>query len=150
MVRHLLKIYPLEFGRHFTGDEVSKICSQLLNEDGISVVPESIKIQQFDEIRFVSCGNNLHRVKCPLCGKQVEMGTWQDLLNTACSRPGGYDPTESHALPCGHSFPLHSLGYKEKCGFASAVISVQPVSHTWMGWLREFPWIDFVAATYDE
>ncbi len=148
MKKYILKVFPLEFGRKFSEAEIKRIKKVLLEEWSTSIIPESFQLQEFHGIQFLDCGNNLKRVTCPLCGKSIDLKKWHEFYDDAFSKE--YDPMKNYDLPCEHSFPLHALKYKEKCGFATCVISVEVITHIWTGWIHEFPWFGLVDALYEE
>jgi hypothetical protein len=147
MTRDLLKVFPLEFGRGFTDREIETIRNHLLEDHSHAIVAGSWNFENFDGVQFVDCGSGLERITCPLCREKVALSAWRTFLNQATSN-NGYDPGQRFALECGHEFPLHALNYKDKCAFASVLISVEVSSHVWMGWLKELPWIDYIEASY--
>ncbi len=147
MGKSLLKFFPLEPHRGFKPGEVNAIKQWLFNENLDSIVPESFELLESNGVQFIDCGKGLVRINCPFCGKIVPLQEWDSLMKKDYDGINGYRLQEIYSCSCRYSFHLHALMYKRKCGFSNSWVSIETKSHVWMGWLREYPWIDFIEAT---
>ncbi len=73
---------------------------------------EEISVEASDEIGFRDCGENLERVRCPYCRKDLDMGVWQEMLEGDASEDGGFE-LRSWPMPCcGRHATLNELVYE--------------------------------------
>ena len=83
---------------------------------------DSVNVQYSDNPKFIDCGSNLERIKCPVCGRELGFDWWQGAMSTASkSSFTGLDVV----LPCcNKASSLNELDYDFKCGFASCEIDI--------------------------
>ena len=83
---------------------------------------DSVNVQYSDNPKFIDCGSNLERIKCPECGRKLGFDWWQGAMSTASkSSFTGLDVV----LPCcNKESSLNELDYDFKCGFASFEIDI--------------------------
>lgn len=144
----VFKFFPLDPNRKLNADEITGIKAYLRDENGPSIVSDSIAIHDYDGIQFIDCGSNFKYVRCPKCGKEIDRAKWQNTMDADYSKTGGFKLIKTIVCPCSFTSRLHGLNYHSACGFASMCLSVQVVSHFWTGWLRHYPWIGTVEARY--
>ncbi|MCA9211546.1 MAG: hypothetical protein KDB27_00650 [Planctomycetales bacterium] len=144
----VFKFFPLDPRRKLGDEELSGIREFLVNENGSSIDCESIAVHDYGGIRFIDCGLNFERVRCPKCGSDFDIAIWQDAMNTDYSKENGFELLEAITCTCKFSAKLHALDYQAPCSFASMCLTVSVVSHLWTGWLNHFPWIGVVEARY--
>ncbi len=122
--------------------------SWLLSANKHAIDPKSILLNEYDGIQFIDCGNNLKSIKCPKCGKQINVGIWKELMEKDYDILRGHKMVEVYQCSCELTSKLYALNYKSPCGFSTSWLSVVVVSHFWTGWLLNFPWIGYVEAIY--
>jgi hypothetical protein len=83
---------------------------------------DSVNVQYSDNPKFIDCGSNLEKIKCPICGRELGFDWWQGAMSTASkSSFTGLDVV----LPCcNKESSLNELDYDFKCGFASCEIDI--------------------------
>jgi hypothetical protein len=76
-----------------------------------------IKVTTSEEVRFVDCGQNFERVRCPSCRKEIEFGWWSEQMEQASE--GSTFQLRSVSMPCcGAASTLHNFIYEWPQGFA--------------------------------
>lgn len=73
---------------------------------------DEISVDAPDEIVLHDCGENLERVRCPHCRRDLDLGVWQEMLEDNASEDGGFD-LRSRPMPCcGRHATLDELVYE--------------------------------------
>lgn len=73
---------------------------------------DEISVDASDEIVLHDCGENLERVRCPHCRRDLDMGVWQELVEDDASEDGGFY-LRSRPMPCcGRRATLNELVYE--------------------------------------
>jgi hypothetical protein len=69
------------------------------------------------QLRFVDAGGNSGEIRCPACGKEMDLSRWQEWMNADFSKTGFR--LRAHLMPCcGARYTLHELAYHWPEGFA--------------------------------
>ena len=72
-----------------------------------------------DDIKFIHCGGNFGKIRCPSCGLEVEVRHWQDWMDQDFQGKAKGFVLSQRALPCcGAQHSLHDLNYEWPQGFA--------------------------------
>jgi hypothetical protein len=75
-----------------------------------------------ETIEFIDQGENFERVSCNLCGRDIDMETWQNEMDKAQVKQF---TNLIFTTPCCHKkTSLNNLTYKSAAGFAKFVISI--------------------------
>jgi len=77
---------------------------------------DQIDVEASDGIRFIDCGANLTKIRCPSCRKEIDIEWWQDHMDAEFDQE---DPLRPVALPCCKAMHgLNELHYHWPQGFA--------------------------------
>jgi len=77
---------------------------------------DQVEIEVSDELRFIDCGQNFERVRCPACGKQLDDDWWNVQMNEEFEV--GVSLKELELPCCRAKRTLHDLRYEWPQGFA--------------------------------
>jgi hypothetical protein len=92
-----------------------------------------ITLDTTKDIQFVDQGANFDSVSCNLCGKNIEVDTWQDAMDIAAKAKF---TNLSFITPCCHkTTSLNKLNYTWPAGFAKFAIVIEDAQ-------KEIPAID--------
>ena len=83
---------------------------------------DEIKAETFDTVRYFSCGpENLVRVCCPSCDKEIPMTWWRDQMHKDFA--DGFQLAEYSMPCCREKFTLNDLEYEGNQAFGMFALS---------------------------
>lgn len=77
-----------------------------------------------DRVELVDCGQNFEHVRCPSCGAELAIETWQDAMDEAYDG-AGFGDLSYRTECCGHETTLNDLDYSFPMGFARACLALR-------------------------
>ena len=83
-----------------------------------------IEADFYDKITPVDPADNLARIGCPRCGRDIDLDWWHDLVETAVDEEDGFDTLDVVVPCCESTVSLNDLDYDWPAGFASFEIAV--------------------------
>ena len=83
---------------------------------------KEICIQLDTKINFVDCGENLEKITCPNCEKEIQLEYWQEIMEKAFE--AGFSDLTFTINCCEAVTNLNSLIYKGNCGFSKYRITI--------------------------
>ena len=72
--------------------------------------------------KFVDCGGNLEKIRCPICGAEVPMDWWQEAMDTA--EKNSFRELHVTIPCCGKETDLNGLLYEFPCGFSCVELDI--------------------------
>jgi len=115
-------------------DNISKIipieCDLKLPEEVINKIAQWVKTnysgevftRDSDEIEFVDCGENLEKIRCPYCYKELSFDWWGKTMDAAFANR--FENLNIELPCCGKKASLNTLDYEYPCGFSKTEVSV--------------------------
>lgn len=118
MSDYVIKIIP---ARPYVGIEPEKLRNAVafLRE---KTLPEDIAAVTHDTPAFVDCGGNLEEIRCPLCGRKIDLGWWGEAVSW--SAEGSFADLRVKTPCCHQDSSLNDLDYHLPCGFACVEIDI--------------------------
>jgi hypothetical protein len=119
----ILRVFPLD--PEFVPDEAGvaravEEARQLFSGRWVEVEAETS-----DQVLFVDNGENLERVVCPHCEREIDLDWWADRLDEAMQRVDALPAHQLLTVPCcGAEVRMDELRYEWPVGFARFVIDV--------------------------
>jgi hypothetical protein len=74
------------------------------------------------QISFVDCGDGLENISCPVCGKEIPMDYWQEVMDKAHQK--NFSDLKIQMPCCGKFAQLNNLKYNQDCGFSKFILTV--------------------------
>jgi hypothetical protein len=97
---------------------------------------EKIEYITSDTIEFVDQGENFESVSCNLCGREINIESWQNGMDKAYKKQ--FTDLIFVTPCCNRQTSLNDLKYKSPAGFAKSVISIlDPISGLSEGELKQ-------------
>lgn len=111
------KIIPIESNLKLPEEVTDKIVQWVItNYSG------DVFTRNSDKIEFVDCGDQLEKIRCPSCNKELSFGWWGETMDAAAANKFANLDIE---LPCcGKKTSLNQLDYEYPCGFSKSEVSV--------------------------
>lgn len=119
MSDYIIKIIPTEPLLKLQVEKLQEVKRFL--EDNLTC--DEIEITNYETPAFIDCGENLERIFCLECGKEISFDWWHEAMDEA------YEETEFKDLDitlpcCGKEGSLNTLRYDFACGFACCVVNI--------------------------
>jgi hypothetical protein len=120
MSDHFIRFIPLD-PRLVPGEKAQAAALALLR----AVAPDADEIssETEDHIAFRDCGENFERVRCPGCGTEIEIATWQGWMARDYTERGGFRLEPVATSCCGKRETLNDLVYDMPQGFSRYVLT---------------------------
>ncbi|MBQ7783620.1 MAG: hypothetical protein IJ368_06590 [Oscillospiraceae bacterium] len=90
--------------------------------DGISADAD-ITFEISEKPQFIDCGGELEKIRCPLCGSEISMDCWGEMMEKAFDG-SGFSDLDAQMPCCSGKASLNDLNYFYSCGFACFEISL--------------------------
>jgi len=88
-----------------------------------NIFPIEKKVYEFtDDIEFIDPGSNFEKINCNLCGKNIDIDTWQEEMDTAFEKD--FSELSFTTSCCQRENNLNDLEYLGPAGFAKFVINI--------------------------
>jgi hypothetical protein len=95
-------------------------------------IAQQPEIVRTDSIEFIDAGGNFEAIRCPLCGRELDVAWWQDRMDEQYSTDSGFRLETITAPCCGGSTALHELAYEWPLGFARWSAQVLYPDRSWL------------------
>jgi hypothetical protein len=119
MIYKLIPTDPDYTVSHEKLQEIEKYLSSVFPNKGI-------KVEQYDTIQFVDCGENFERVICGHCWDTVNIELWQSWM--AKSYESGFKDRRVKMQCCIDTSSLDKLIYEQPQGFAKLIIQIDDMT----------------------
>jgi hypothetical protein len=84
---------------------------------------DDIASETDEHIMFRDCGENFEAVRCPGCGAEIAIETWQEWMDADYTDDGGFRLEPLTTRCCGIRETLNGLVYVSPQGFSRYVLS---------------------------
>ncbi|MEZ4340150.1 MAG: hypothetical protein R3B82_26305 [Sandaracinaceae bacterium] len=82
-----------------------------------------VELRVTPRVQLVDCGESFEQVRCPACGEDLEIDSWQDGMSAAFDGDGFGDLAWTTPC-CGAETSLNALDYSWPMGFARACLEI--------------------------
>jgi len=86
---------------------------------------DEIRLQAEDRVIFRDCGENFERVRCPACGEEIDVGTWQEWMSADYDEDGGFGLVPVPLPCCGRAATLDELDYEAPQAFSRFALTAK-------------------------
>jgi hypothetical protein len=83
----------------------------------------TIESEILDNVEFMDCGQNFETVNCNLCGEDMDIEFWQELMSNSYENTN-FNELEFITICCNKKTSLNDLKYNGDCGFSSYYLSI--------------------------
>jgi len=124
MSDHFIRIIPVD-PRFVPTKRAQKAAIAVIR--AAAPMTDEVSSETDDQIVFRDCGENFERVRCPGCGNEIALDTWQEWMSADYSDDDGFR-LEALAIPCcNHRATLNELRYEMAQGFSRYVLSAMNI-----------------------
>ena len=114
----IYKIFPRFFYLKYPDDMIISAVSLLRSYTG----NEDIAFTNYNSVQFIDCGDGMEHIFCSWCGRELDIGFWQNAMDKAHDKAFNYLAFRTPC--CNLSSSLDEIVYVKPCGFATFVIEV--------------------------
>ena len=120
MSDHFIRFIPLD--ARFVPEQKGQAAALALLR---AVAPDAddISSETEDHIAFRDCGENFECVRCPGCGAEIAIETWQGWMDHDYTEGGGFRLEPVTTPCCGKRETLNGLVYDRPQGFSCYVLT---------------------------
>ena len=113
MSAHLLRVIPTD-PSWVPGEDAAVRARRVLAE----LIPDARAVteRRYDEITFIDQGRAFEEVRCPVCGRILEISWWHDRMDEAYQ--SAFTELTARTPCCGSTVSLNELDYRDPAGFA--------------------------------
>ena len=88
--------------------------------------PDARDVEADSSVRVVfrDCGENFERVLCPHCSTEIDVGPWQQLIDSDYSEADGFRLNAMPMRCCGQPSTVNDLVYEWPQGFSRFALTV--------------------------
>jgi len=113
----IVKIIPIESDLKLSEEVTDRIAQWVKRKYSGEVI-----VRNSDEIEFVDCGDQLEKIRCPYCDKELSFDWWGETMDAAAAN--GFEDLDTELLCCGKKASLNKLDYEYPCGFSKTEVSI--------------------------
>jgi hypothetical protein len=125
MSDHFVRFIPLD--PHFVPTKRAQKAALTILRDAVPRADE-VSSEADEQIAFRDCGENLERIGCPACGKEIAIATWHKWMDADCSRAGGFRLKPVTTPCCRATTTLNDLVYDWPQGFSRYELSAMNIN----------------------